>query len=220
MIAFALGTPSLVQYDASDYPIVPVVVRPLEWVHGIPEELIVNLVQINSWRASNPGIPNANDWLELELRALAWIPRTTELMGEDLSEDSYKVVSRMAVQETWRHTVLIYIYMGMCLVDSHDPRVQHSVRQILQLMDVLSGSQLDVHLFLSYLVAGVAARYEKQRAAVRDKIDSFFGTRVWLLPGAEFTRVLDHLWHGVAAGGAPVTWDDYVHSRCAVLPVA
>ena len=111
MIAFALGTPSFVQYDTSDYPIIPVTVRPLEWVHGIPEELIVNLVQVNSWRASNPGIPNMNDWAELELRALAWIPRTMELVGEDSYEDSYEVVARMAAQETWRHAVLIYVYM-------------------------------------------------------------------------------------------------------------
>lgn len=107
MIAFALGTPPLIQYDTSDFPVIPAVVGPLEWVHGIPIELTVNVVQVNAWRASNPGIPNVNDWTDLELRALAWIPRAMELAGDD----SYEVVTRLSVQETWRQAILIYVYM-------------------------------------------------------------------------------------------------------------
>ncbi|KAF8599442.1 hypothetical protein BDV93DRAFT_560385 [Ceratobasidium sp. AG-I] len=220
MIAFALGTPSFVQYDTSDCSTIPFVARPLEWAHGIPAEFVACIVQVNAWRASNPGIPNANDWPALVLQTSTWIPRATDLVGEDSCEDSYKVIARLAVQETWRHAVLTYIYMGMCLVSSYDPRVQHSVQQILRLMNVVSESPLEVQLFLPYLTAGLAARYEHQRAAVRDKIASFFDNRIWILPGAEFIKVLDHLWHGAAAGGAAVTWDDYVYSRRAVLPIS
>lgn len=119
MIAFALGTSSFAQYDTSDFPILPVVVRPLEWVHGIPVEFVVNIVQVNAWRTCNPGIPNANDWPELELRTLAWMPRTMELVGEDSCEDSYEVITRLAVQETWRHAVLIYIYMVRVLFSTY-----------------------------------------------------------------------------------------------------
>ncbi|KAF8599449.1 hypothetical protein BDV93DRAFT_300265 [Ceratobasidium sp. AG-I] len=220
MIAFALGTPSFVQYDTSDCSTIPFAVSPLEWAHGIPAEFVVCIVQVNAWRASNPGIPDANDWPALVLRTLTWMPKAMDLVGEASCQDSYKVVARLAVQETWRHAVLIYIYMGMCLFSSNDPQVQHSVKQIVQLMEVLSKSPLDVQLFLPYLTAGLAARYEHQRAAVRDKIASFFDTRIWILPGAEFIKVLDHLWHGAAVGGAPVTWDDYVYSRRAVLPIS
>ena len=111
MIAFALGTPSLIQYDTSDCSLVPVVAKPLEWAHGIPIAFVMCVVQVNAWRASNPGIPNVNDWLALVLRTLTWAPRMMELVGEDSREDSYKVIARLAVQETWRHAILIYIYM-------------------------------------------------------------------------------------------------------------
>jgi hypothetical protein len=105
--AFIFGLPSLVEYDASEFPTIPEVTQPLEWVHGIPVELTVNLMLVNAWRAAHPGIPNANEWVGLEMRTMAWEPRIAQLAGED----SLEVVARLAVQESWRHAVLIYIYM-------------------------------------------------------------------------------------------------------------
>lgn len=129
----------------------------------------------------------------------------------------------------------------MCYVNSHDHRIQPAVRQIIQLIDVVSGSRLDVHLLFPSLIvsiylppfshwylyphydlwkqAGLAARYEKHRTVVRKTLSPFYGTGFWVLPGAEFIKVLDHVWHGVGAGGAPVNWEDYVCSRKAMLPV-
>lgn len=42
---------------------------------------------------------------------------------------------------------------------------------------------------------------------------------VWVLRGADFALVLDHLWRGAGADGRPTTWDDYVNSRWAALPL-
>lgn len=176
MIAFALGIPPLVQYDTSDVPVISAAPGPMDWVHGIPMEFTVGIVEVNTWRASIPGIPNMNDWLDLELRALAWTPSAMELGGGD----SYEIVARLAVQECWRNAILIYIYMvnltpvsltisivkqmiyfdlkGMCGVDSHDSRVQYSARQIVQLMDTISASPLDVHLFVPSLTVSIYAR--------------------------------------------------------------
>lgn len=111
MTAFALGAPSLAQYDTSDFHTVPAIGKPLEWAHGIPVEFIVSVVQVNAWRASNPGIPNEIDSLELELRTLMWTPKAMDLVVEGSCEDSYTIITRLAAQETWRHAVLIYIYM-------------------------------------------------------------------------------------------------------------
>jgi hypothetical protein len=36
---------------------------------------------------------------------------------------------------------------------------------------------------------------------------------------SNFVYVLDDLWHGAAAGGRPIKWNDYVRSRETVLPV-
>lgn len=67
--------------------------------------------------------------------------------------------------------------------------------------------------------AGAAARQEKHRAAIRNRIQNFYGEKIWVLAGDNFVPVLDRLWHGVGVDGAPTTWDDYVNSRCAALPL-
>ncbi|KAG8777535.1 hypothetical protein FRC12_000322 [Ceratobasidium sp. 428] len=215
MLALVLGLPPLVEYDSSEFPIISELVEPLDGVHGVPIELIVNIVQVNAWRAAHLGVPNADGWMGLEVRTLTWDPRTEEIQGGD----SYEVVTRLAVQESWRHAVLIYIYMGMCGLPSSDFRVQSSVQQIIRLIKLISSASVDIHLFAPCVVVGVAAQYEHQRATVRDKLESFSGIRVWLCRGTDLVPVLDHLWHGVGRDGGAVTWEDYVRSRNVVLPI-
>ncbi|QRV96325.1 Fungal specific transcription factor domain [Ceratobasidium sp. AG-Ba] len=212
MTAIVFGFAPLVQYDVSD---LDASAQPFEWVHGIPMVLLAAIIQVATWRATCPGILNMNDWRELEARALGWKPRVDELVGDD----SVEVVSRLGLQESWRHAILIYIYMAMCCVGSDDMRVQYSVDQIIRLMRTVVSDSVDVHLFVPCIAAGVAARYEHQRVIVQEKLESFYDTRVWLCRGKEFVPVLEHLWHGAARDGAAVTWEDYVASRNVMLPI-
>ncbi|CEL63187.1 hypothetical protein RSOLAG1IB_05228 [Rhizoctonia solani AG-1 IB] len=69
------------------------------------------------------------------------------------------------------------------------------------------------------VVAGVAARLESQRVAVYSKLNSFTDARPWLVSGSQFSRFLYHLWHATGTGGGAVTWDDYVQSRQAIIPI-
>ena len=39
----------------------------------------------------------------------------------------------------------------------------------------------------------------------------------WMFRGMDVVPVLDHLWHGVAANGGAVKWEDYVDSRRAKI---
>lgn len=130
----------------------------------------------------------------------------------------------------------------MCEVNSEDPRVQSAVKQIVQMARTIqSDDQLELHLFIPCLIvcsfsflplsspgtnpciffsqAGVAARQESHRALIRNKILTSRNEKIWVLRGADFAPVLDHLWHGAAAGGRPSTWEDYVSSRFAMLPI-
>ncbi|QRV82451.1 Fungal Zn(2)-Cys(6) binuclear cluster domain [Ceratobasidium sp. AG-Ba] len=198
MTAIVFGFAPLVQYDVSD---LDESAQPFEWVHGIPMVLLAAIIQVATWRATCPEIPNMNDWRELEIRTLGWKPKIDELIGDD----SVEVVSRLGLQECWRHAILIYIYMAMCCARSDDTRVQYSVDQIIRLMTTVVSDSVDIHLFVPCIVAGVAARYEHQRAAVQDKLESFYDTRVWLCRGIEFVPVLEHLWHGAARDGAAST---------------
>ncbi|CUA67701.1 hypothetical protein RSOLAG22IIIB_13532 [Rhizoctonia solani] len=206
-----LGTPPLVEYgyngecDPASHN--------LEWLHGIPVVFIEIISQVNSWRAGSRA-PPLDDWHKLEMRVLAW---QSQLKAEGNASDNLTV--KLAIQEGWKHVVLIYIYMGMCGVSSHDARVQTSIQQIIQLGEGVENLPVGVHTLPHCIIVGLAAKYEKHRSIVHKKILSFKGHQVWLFGGSEFTQVLEHLWFGVGAGGAPVTWNDYIESRRAVLPI-
>ncbi|CAE7137134.1 unnamed protein product [Rhizoctonia solani] len=210
MYSFLLGLPTLAEYDSAGFSIAPPEM-PVEWVHGVPVELIVNIAEVHNWRAQ----VNNVDWRVLEMRTLAWKWNQRDVQ----SEDSAEMVHRFAVQEAWKHATLIYIYMGMCGATSQDPRVEASVQQITKLMRVVGDAPLDVHFSIPSVIAGLASRYESQRALILRKLKSFNGMRLWSLQGRDFARVLEYLWHGPAVDGAAIGWEDYVQARCKVLPI-
>ncbi|KAJ1305533.1 hypothetical protein OPQ81_000539 [Rhizoctonia solani] len=211
--SFVLGVPPLVEYGYAEES--GCVSHGFEWIHGIPFALVEIISQINSWRAGSR-VAALDDWWVLENRILDWQPR---LVVADDEDSSIGGVARLAVQESWRHVVLIYLYMGMCGVSSHDLRVQASIRQIIQLGETVANLPIGIHMFTHCVIAGIGARSEKYRSLIRQKLLSFKDTRVWLFRGPQFSKVLDHLWHGVGAGGGPVLWDDYIRSRCAVVQI-
>ncbi|CAE6529969.1 unnamed protein product [Rhizoctonia solani] len=103
--ALLLGVPPLIEYgydgecDSS--------LHKLEWMHGIPVALVEIISQINSWRAGS-SVP-LDDWQALERRVLAW--QTPPPASDEASTTECISIGRVSVQESWRHVVLIYIYM-------------------------------------------------------------------------------------------------------------
>ncbi|KAG8757006.1 hypothetical protein FRC11_004848 [Ceratobasidium sp. 423] len=216
--SMAFGFPQIVEYDTS-FGKVPPISNPHECVHGSPVEFQVALAEINACR---DGSSNARGWQEIELWLLTWQARPSKY---DSGWESWMAVAWLAVQESWRHTLLAYLYVSVCGATSDDERVQSSVRQIFQILETVrrqqsSDTDINVPCFLQYLMAGICARNEKHRAIARKKLGDVCGTRLWLMRGADFVPVLDHLWHGAAAGGRPITWKDYLFSREVALPVA
>ncbi|KAF8705474.1 hypothetical protein RHS03_05703, partial [Rhizoctonia solani] len=215
VIALLLGVPTLAEYgynrgcDSEAYG--------FEWNYGAPATLLQIISQVNSWRARSSVA--LDDWQTLEKRVLDWGPSTALLDGTSTTGHANLNVARAAVQEGWRHLALIYIYMGMCGVSSHDPRVQSSVDQIFELAESVANLRIGTQIFAHCVVVGVVARLEKHRIAVYEKLRSFRHTRVWIFDGLQFSEVLYHLWHGVGLGGAPVTWEDYAQSRRVVIPI-
>ncbi|KAG8719780.1 Maltose acetyltransferase [Ceratobasidium sp. 394] len=222
MAAVAFGSTPLLHYDAALHPSPHIGGGSmiLEWVYGCPAELVVLFAKVNGWRVARwmespaTGAERVDEWKEVEKGAKTWsamIDRTDESAG---------AIARLAVQESMRQAILIYLYMVMCGADSSDPRVESAVRQVVQLAGTIeSGNPLEIHLFMPCLIAGVAARKEQHRSLLCRKLEISRNERVWCLRGADFVPVLEHLWHGAGASGCPVTWEDYVNSRCVVLPL-
>ncbi|KAF8594951.1 hypothetical protein BDV93DRAFT_122702 [Ceratobasidium sp. AG-I] len=167
-MALGLGIPPLLVYETT-----PQVAeafegdRLLEWVHGCPAEILLVVARVNAWRAAkwlednslsvggSPGSSGASEsgkldegeWRTAEKILKTWKPTIEEIDG------SANLVTRLAVQESWRQGVLIYLYMGICGVGSDDVRVQMCVKQVVQLArTVEEGARLEPHLFIPCLI--------------------------------------------------------------------
>ncbi|QRV96386.1 Fungal specific transcription factor domain [Ceratobasidium sp. AG-Ba] len=193
IFSLSFGLPPLVEYDTSHPVIQSASSYPTEWVHGCPTRFMFSIIEEDTW---------------------AWRPTGVS----SSSSNSQGSIAQVAVHEGWRHALLIYLYMGMCGVNSHDPRVQSSVRQISCLycaVKLESGGGM--HFTAPVQIAAVCTQSEADRARFRALISQPMHNKMWLLRSMNFAGVLDYMWQVVAANGEPVTWEDYVTARRAVI---
>ncbi|QRW20818.1 sodium/potassium-transporting ATPase subunit alpha [Rhizoctonia solani] len=93
--------------------------------------------------------------LEGDLRRIRILP------GQ--SKDPALMIIRIVVQECWR-CVYIYFYMALCGAHAEDPRVQHSLKRYMRLVNgIRPGRNPDVFLFTPMVIAGVSAIKAKHR---------------------------------------------------------
>ncbi|CUA73183.1 hypothetical protein RSOLAG22IIIB_05184 [Rhizoctonia solani] len=212
--AMAFGLPHQVEYDTTVYS--PPAHSPShQWAHSTPAHFLLLLADINACRDKSP---NAREWREIESCLQTWCFRS----GEHTFTESWMTIAWYAVQESWRLALLAYLYMAVCETRSDDPRVQSCIKQVLQVVTIVKDrglSSAHVSFFVQYLIVGICARTEAHRKVVRDKLSTHNVTRFWIMRAPDFVPVLDHLWHGAAAGGRPIKWSDYMRSREVVLPV-
>ncbi|KDN43599.1 hypothetical protein RSAG8_05976, partial [Rhizoctonia solani AG-8 WAC10335] len=216
MASMVYGVPHLAEYNTDIEPF-HTELHPAEWMNCVPGEFLILLAKINNCR--DQGLL-ADDWRDIERRLVTWEPR---LRFEPEGLDSNKSVAWLALQETWRQTLLIYLYLALCGARTDDPRIQLSLRQIFQLVGTIKRQDspiANVHFFIQYLIAGICSRTEKQRRLVRERLGCAAESRFWLFHGPDIIPVLDHLWLGAAIGGQPITWDDYIRSRNVMLPLS
>ncbi|CEL53614.1 hypothetical protein RSOLAG1IB_06469 [Rhizoctonia solani AG-1 IB] len=212
--AMALGVPQQLEYDTTIYPWSSSSSLH-QWVHGSPTEFQLVLADINACRDKSP---NARDWKDIEHWLLAWQSRS----GEHVFTESWMTVAWYAVQESWRLALLVYLYLAVCNVSSDNPQIQSYIKQILQVVGTVKKQESsgEVSFLIQYLIAGICARNETHRRLVRSALANNNETTFWIMRGSDLVPVLDHLWHGAAAYGSPVKWNDYLHSRTTVLPLS
>ncbi|CAE6401182.1 hypothetical protein ACGC1H_001930 [Rhizoctonia solani] len=209
------GLPQLVDYN-TEISLFHAEPHPVEWIDCFPGEFMILLAKINACRDQR----SAEGWQGIERELVTWEPRPKfELKGLE----SWKSVAWLALQETWKQTLLMYLYLAVCCVPTDDPRIQSSLRQIFQLIGTIRRQDppgLNVHVFAQCLITGICSRTEKHRRLVRERLGCAAETRFWMFRGPEIVPVLDHLWLGAGMEGKPVTWNDYLHSRHVVLPLS
>ncbi|KAF8669706.1 hypothetical protein RHS04_08731 [Rhizoctonia solani] len=193
--AFLLGTIPLAEYGyncegGSEQ-------HRFEWIYGIPVAMLQVIAQVNSRRAGSRVA--LDDWQTLERRVMDWKVSFSMIKIGRSADSVDKERARADSKEAARA-------FAVC----------HPMMREYKL-PLIYASQ-PIHRFTS-AQAGLAARQEKQRIAVYEKLISFKDTRVWLYCGQQFSEFLYSLWHGVGIGGAAVTWGDYVRSRRTIVPI-
>ncbi|CAE6437070.1 unnamed protein product [Rhizoctonia solani] len=213
--AMVFGVPQQVEYDTSTGSL-PEDPASYEWSHSSPIEFQLLLAEINACRDKRPKV---RDWREIERQLVTWIARPAQ---HDGTWESWMVVAWLAVQESWRLTLLAYLYLAVCGASSDEPRVQLCVSQVLQVLGTVKkhdSPDVNIPFFIQYHMAGICAIRESHRKIVHDKLSSNSETKFWRLRGTDFVPVLDHLWHGAGSDGRPIKWTDYIHSREVLFPI-
>ena len=99
-MAYAL--PPILEYDTSCPPSKNEIDL-VEWVYGCPAEFYLALIDINARCTLDYVAP---DWQDIERRIVSW-----QLELDNSGDESWKQIARAAVHETWRQTLLAYLYM-------------------------------------------------------------------------------------------------------------
>lgn len=107
--SLAFGVPPLMDYDTSLSSVdEKETYRTVERIYGCPAFIVVLLARINSWRTSrwiSQSNWNGDDWREIEKALLDWNPAI------EATDVASNFIGRLAVQESWRQAVRIYLYM-------------------------------------------------------------------------------------------------------------
>ncbi|KAJ1305321.1 hypothetical protein OPQ81_000341 [Rhizoctonia solani] len=132
LYSMAYSLPQLVEYDTSISSL-PEEIYSYSWAHGCPTGFQIALAEINACREGQV-TSTGRDWRAIEHTLLTWHSRPSP---QEAEWESWMVVAWLAVQESWRHALLAYLYMALCGASSDDPRVQSSVRQLLRIVKIV-----------------------------------------------------------------------------------
>lgn len=82
----------------------------LEWLHGLPDQFLIMLARINGLYEDfgTHADPSYITEIEDQIRGVAFLPT--------LSADPVRAVWRIAVQECWRQTMYVYLYMVSTII--------------------------------------------------------------------------------------------------------
>lgn len=87
------------------------------------------------------------------------------------SPDPVLLILRFAVQECWRQTVYVYLYMSLCATQADDPRVMKAVRAFVHIVNGVKPSRNpDSFLFIPIMVVGAFAYRKRDRDILRRRM--------------------------------------------------
>ncbi|CAE6493030.1 unnamed protein product [Rhizoctonia solani] len=175
----------------------------LQWLHGIPNTIVIAFARINMMREQGYAEPQAVAEIESMLRCFVAIP--------SVSSDPFLTVARVMVQECWRQTAYLYLYMGACNLNADDPRVKKALSKFMSLLrGTRKGHTPDAFLMMNCMVGGIAARNNYDREIIRHRM---LNSERFKFPGAQgniAVMILEYLWLRSDGERRPAVWGDWV----------
>ncbi|CAE6467311.1 unnamed protein product [Rhizoctonia solani] len=175
----------------------------LQWLHGSPDQFILLLAWIISL-SETPGASNNAGlitWIETNLPQIK--------IATIRSGDPVLRLGRMVVQECWRFSVLIYLYMFLCKANAYDPRVIRAQKGFMRLVrGVKPARHPDAYLLTPMVIAGVATIEEQDRDTVRQRILKVREFTVRGTVGNNVMLKLEDIWTRTREEGRPAVWSD------------
>ncbi|CAE6443246.1 unnamed protein product [Rhizoctonia solani] len=109
----------------------------LQWLHGIPDVIVIVFARINTMCRQG----YADSWAVAETESML----RNFLAVPCLSSDPFLTVARIMVQECWRQVAFIYLYMGACRVNADDEKVKKALSRFMKLLEELILKQEGPH---------------------------------------------------------------------------
>ncbi|CAE6479846.1 unnamed protein product [Rhizoctonia solani] len=176
----------------------------LNWMHGMPDELVLLFAWMNNLREETQlGIPLTEEivaQIESDIMGLQIVPSK--------AADPMLKVSRLVVQECWRQVAYIYLYMALYGAHAQDPRVEKCVKAFMKLVNgTAPGRNPDAFLVIPAVIAGIAATKSKDRETLRRRMAGLPECK----PGTcrhDSMRVLEDVWSRTTSEARPPIWED------------
>ncbi|CAE6425082.1 unnamed protein product [Rhizoctonia solani] len=170
----------------------------LEWMCGLPDALLMLIIQIINLRHSSFSQTERLVHAARIERALrdwkVWPSRTT---------NSVMKVRRMAAQEIWRYFTILYLYQAIHKASPSHEVVQRCVTQIFKLgLTLRPGHNPDCLLSVPYFVTGIFAISANHRQLFRSRLlGCGMGTY-----GQTLAKTLEELWQRSLDTGKHNDW--------------
>ncbi|KAF8754668.1 hypothetical protein RHS01_06117 [Rhizoctonia solani] len=121
------------------------------------------------------------------------------------TKDSRLRIARIAAQEIWRHTTILYVHHAIFKSGPGHPIVRDSVKNIIKISSTLEpGSNPDSFLYLPYFISAFYATSQKDRYNMRSRLVNC-GNALYL---RNLARCLDELWKETECPGRLTCWSD------------
>ncbi|CAE6437328.1 unnamed protein product [Rhizoctonia solani] len=175
----------------------------LQWMYGCPEFFIILLARMHNIRDDATHRVEVQEVGEIEQSIRGWQPRYP------LSQDPHLAVARLAVQECWRQTLLIYLYMGICKTTSEDPRVKNAHKNFMKLIKTVQPRRIpDLFLLLPFFVVSVASCYTIDRNKIYGRMRGIRECRISGTAGGDLVDMVVDIWRRADSENRPALWAD------------